>query len=51
MGAKLTKDQWDLKRTSILKEGVPTELLLTELRKASQDYDKKTMTVINDKGG
>ena len=51
MGGKLTKDEWDLKRTTIIKERVPTEKLLTELRKATEDYDEKTITVINDKGG
>ena len=51
MGGKLTKEQWNLKRTSILKEGVPTEKLLTELRDANLDYDEKTISVINNKGG
>ena len=51
MGSRLTKEQWDVKRQSILKEGVATEKLLTELRQANQEYDEKTMTVINNKGG
>ena len=54
MGGRSTKEQQrEQKKKIILSDGggVPTENLLTELRKANQFYNEKTITVINNKGG
>jgi hypothetical protein len=50
-GALNFDKKWIQRRKSILESNIPTEKLLTELRESYLDYDKESITVINNSGG